>query len=169
MSFDTIAFGTVNSIHYRSSLHSRRDVLYVAFLWVFIEFTMVMQRALETNGQMGEHIEELGQPVYHAIALNLDTHSHSDKQHTAGHKRRLYAIFSNKRTKLNNVFQTIPSDVPFKQWHVVLDPRSSSCGCSKHSCIDIVFAICHSEVPFFPVFKHLIAYFIGFFPHYCHI
>lgn len=77
-----------------------------------------------------EHLKQMGKWA-NTIALNLDTHSHSDKQHTAGHKRRLYAIFSNKRTKLNNVFQTIPSDVPFKQWHVVLDPRSSSCGCSS--------------------------------------
>lgn len=151
------------------------------FLWVFIEFTMVMQRALETNGQMGEHIEELGQPVYHAIALNLDTHSHSDKQHTAGHKRRLYAILFFKQKNQaqqcvsNNSIRCAVQAMACGSWSkkqfMRLQQHSNQLKNkhSKHSCIDFVFAICHSEVPFFPVFKHLIAYFIGFFPHYCHI
>lgn len=106
MLFDAIAFETVNSIHYRSSLHSLKDVCYIMFavtfycVWIW-NILYSQWSCKEHLKQTAKHIEELGQPVLsYAIAMNLDIHTRTFTawHQTAGHKRRLYAIFFQQKS-----------------------------------------------------------------------
>lgn len=160
MSFDTIAFGTVNSIHYRSSLHSRRDVLYVAF-FVSVHWIYNGHAKSTWNKWANGRTHWRAWPTSlscncfefrHTLTFRQTAHCRTQEEavcHFFKQKNQAQQCVSN-----NSIRCAVPAMACgswSKKQFMRLQQHSNQLKNkhSKHSCIDFVFAICHSEVPFF--------------------
>lgn len=169
MSFDTIAFGTVNSIHYRSSLHSRRDVLYVAF---FVNVHWIYNGHAKSTWNKWANGRTHWRAWPTSLSCNCFEFRHTLTFRQTAHCRTQEEAVCHFFKQKNQAQQCVSNN------SIRCAVQAMACGSwSKKQFMRLQqtflhwFCFCHLPFrsAFFPVFKHLIAYFIGFFPHYCHI